>query len=251
MDNFKLYAAYYDLLYKDKDYHKEVSYINQLITKYSPKNVQNILDLGCGTGRHDFILTSHGYKVLGVDISKAMIDNANESNHDKNTSIEFKVGDARTFRADSKFDAVISLFHVASYQTTNNDLQNYFKTAREHLEVGGIFIFDCWYGPGVLTDKPTTRVRKISNENFKLIRIAESDLDVTLNKVDVNYTIQMHSLDGKVNEFYEKHPMRYLFNQEIEQFNEGQFEVLHSEEFLSGQKLSPNSWNATFVLKAI
>ena len=34
MDNFKNYARYYDLLYKDKDYGKECKYIINKINKW-------------------------------------------------------------------------------------------------------------------------------------------------------------------------------------------------------------------------
>ena len=43
---------------------------------------------------------------------------------------------------------MISLFHVMSYQTDNNDILSAFQSARNALNIGGIFIFDVWYGPG-------------------------------------------------------------------------------------------------------
>ena len=46
-----------------------------------------------------------------------------------------------------KVDAVVSLFHVVSYQTTNGRVLDMFRNARDHLEPGGLFLFDVWYGP--------------------------------------------------------------------------------------------------------
>ena len=60
--------------------------------------------------------------------------------------LRFTQGDLRTVRLGERADAVISLFHVMSYQTSNADLTAAFATAREHLAEGGVFIFDCWYG---------------------------------------------------------------------------------------------------------
>src|ERR1051325_10396521 len=77
--------------------------------------------------------------------------------------VRFVKGDARNVRLGRRFGAVISLFHVMSYQTTNEDLSASFITAREHLERGGIFLFDCWYGPGVLTDRPSVTVKHLSD----------------------------------------------------------------------------------------
>jgi hypothetical protein len=56
---------------------------------------------------------------------------------------------------------VFSLFHVMSYQTSNKDLQDAFETAKINLKPGEIFIFDCWYGSSVLTDRPVGRVNAL------------------------------------------------------------------------------------------
>ncbi|MDY0130988.1 MAG: methyltransferase domain-containing protein, partial [Methanosarcina vacuolata] len=67
MNVFGDYSKYYNLLYKDKEYSKEVEYVVNLINKYNP-NSKTILDLGCGTGRHDELFAKYGYSVCGIDI---------------------------------------------------------------------------------------------------------------------------------------------------------------------------------------
>lgn len=76
MGVFKKYAKYYDLFNKDKDYGKEADYVHALIQKYAP-DAKAILDLGCGTGQHDFFLAEKGYSVIGVDMSEEMLSIAN------------------------------------------------------------------------------------------------------------------------------------------------------------------------------
>ena len=41
-----------------------------------------------------------------------------------------------------KYDVVISLFHVMSYQNNNEKILKAFSTAKKHLKANGIFIFD-------------------------------------------------------------------------------------------------------------
>jgi len=55
------YAAYYNLLYQEKDYAGEAAYIDGMVKQYCPA-AQSVLNLGCGTGRHDFELLKLGYQ---------------------------------------------------------------------------------------------------------------------------------------------------------------------------------------------
>lgn len=72
--------------------------------------------------------------------------------------MKFYRGNITEFRLNKKFDTVLALFHVMSYQVGNNDIINVLKNTSEHLERGGVFIFDCWYGQAVLTDRPSVRM---------------------------------------------------------------------------------------------
>ena len=248
---FDKYSAYYDLLYYDKDYEKEANFINELLIKNGIKKGASILELGCGTGKHAKIFSELGYNLLGVDQSEEMIKNAKIINKG-NSSLDFKIGDVRNFSIKKKFDVVISLFHVTSYQTTNDDLNSMFEVASSHLKVGGIFIFDCWYGPAVLTDRPKVRIKRFENEKIKILRIAEPEIYPNENLVDVNFTIQIQSSDGKQYEIKEKHLMRYLFTPELKEFlSKSSFELLTQIEWITGKKCSFDTWISTYINKKI
>ena len=93
MDQFgNLYSQYYDLLYQDKDYLKEVKYIDNLIKKYSSET-RKILDLGCGTGKHDALLCDKGYVIHGVDISEDMLKVAEIRRKDREEKLTFSKSD--------------------------------------------------------------------------------------------------------------------------------------------------------------
>ena len=253
MNVFKEYAKYYDLLYRDKNYDVEVDYVDSLIKKYKD-DANSILNLGCGTGRHDVLLTDKGYKITGIDISEQMISIAKKNIQNKKDLAEklsFFQGDIRNLNLQQKFDVILSLFHVISYQVTNQDLLNSFLTVQKHLKDDGIFIFDCWYGPGVLHDLPTKRVKKISNVEMELERFAEPKIHVSKNIVDVNYQI---NLKDKINNedynFKEQHKMRYLFIPEVAKIIEDAgLEIVCYEEWLTGKEATFDSWNICFVCK--
>lgn len=216
MTIFNEYASYYDMLYKDKDYRGEADYIHSLIQNLAPGTV-TVLNLGCGSGKHDGILSERGYKVTGVDLSQEMLAAAEAATD--SDSIDYVHGDVRSVRLKQTFDVVISLFHVMSYQITNADLAATFETARCHLKPGGVLIFDCWYGPGVLSDPPTVRIKEVEDDSVNVIRIAEPVLHVNENVVDVNYRIiVIEKSSGIARILKEAHRMRYLFVPELKDF---------------------------------
>jgi SAM-dependent methyltransferase len=252
MKLFGNYARYYNLLYRDKDYAGEVQFIHQLIQTYAP-GVRSLLELGCGTGTHASLLANEGYEVHGVDLSTEMLqqacDRMTQLPQELASKLTFSQGDIRTIHIERQFDAIISLFHVFSYQTTNEDLQAAFATARRHLKPRGVFIFDCWYGPAVLSDRPTIRVKRLEDEEISITRIAEPVMYPNRNLVDVNYQVFIKDKNtGAVEELQETHQMRYLFNPEIDWLlKESNFELIESREWMSSREPGFDTWGVYFV----
>ena len=247
--NFETYAQYYNLLYQDKKYSEEVRYVKDLIDR-ERLGAFSVLDLGCGTGMHDKFFVEQGLQVLGVDLSKQMIDIAKKHTCE---NLKFIQGDARHIEIGKKFDVVVALFHVMSYQTTNEDIIRVFNTACSHLNPAGIFIFDCWYGPAVLTDRPAVRIKRLENDVIKLARVSEPKMNPTDNLVEVCFDVFINEQStGHQKEIKEKHIMRYLFYPEIEHFasNSG-FRITVFEEWLTGNKPDFSSWNVVFCCKKI
>jgi len=246
---FDAYAAYYDLLYQDKNYHKEAKYILRLLEDNGISSGK-ILELGSGTGKHAEEFAKMGFCVHGVDLSPEMVQ---EANHRNNNNIEgqlyFEVGDVRNFEAGKKFDAVISLFHVISYQIKNKDILEMFKTAAKHLKTNGVFIFDFWYGPGVLTDPPEVRQKRLENNDIEVLRIAEPTMYPNENVVDVNYCVQIKQKgSGKITELNETHKMRYLFIPEILQFSSKWFTLKTNFVWMKDSTPDFNDWLSVCTL---
>lgn len=246
---FDAYAAYYDLLYAAKDYAGEATWIDALIRRHRP-DAHHVLELGCGTGGHALHLARHGYAICGIDLSERMVEKASANAMGAGLgsfSPNFSVGDLRTFRHSGTFDVVISLFHVMSYQITNADLQAAIATAKAHLSPGGIFIFDCWYGPGVLSDPPVTRVRRLESGGVSVIRIAEPEHKPNENRVDVNFQILVGRGDV-THQIRECHAMRYLFTPEVELLlSGGGLRLLSATKWLDASPLDKGDWNACYV----
>jgi SAM-dependent methyltransferase len=246
---FDAYAAYYDLLYRDKDYPAEARYVQSLLRRHGVSDGA-ILELGCGTGKHAEQLGRLGFSIHGLDSSPSMVERARKRTpSDLESRLQFDVGDARSTRLNRTFDAAISLFHVASYQTRNEDLAGMFATAATHLKTGGIFVFDFWYGPGVLTDPPVERVKRLEDGVIQVTRTAKPNLRPNENIVDVHYQVQVkQNRNGTVADIEETHSMRYLFLPEVRlMLQSAGMELLQAERWMSQEELGCGSWQAVVI----
>lgn len=245
-----VYSQYYDLLYSDKDYNEEVKYIDKLIQE-NGNQVKTILDMGCGTGKHAELLCDKGYSVHGIDLSDEMLKVAEIRRLGKEDKLHFTHSNIQNLNLNKKYDAVVSLFHVMSYQNSNEDLVKAFKVAKTHLNDKGVFIFDFWYGPAVLTDLPMPKVKRLESENIKVTRIAEPTLNSLKNIVDVNYDVFIE--DKQTNKIIEKtelHQMRYFFDTELELIcRQIGFKIEKKFEWMSNKNPDFNSWNVVWVIK--
>jgi SAM-dependent methyltransferase len=248
MSVFGAYSRYYNLLYKDKDYRGEADYVTGLIKSHAP-NAKELLDLGCGTGLHDALLAQRGFRITGVDMSEDMLETARNNN----PGIDFIRSDIRSLSLERSFDAVVSLFHVVSYMTSNDDLQRMFTVVSDHLKPEGAFVFDVWYGPAVLTDRPAVRVKSLEDTTTKVIRNVTPVIHANENIVDVNY--QMLVIDKKtsvVEEITETHHMRYLFKPELEvHLSACGMKMVKCEEWVSGGEPGFGTWGVSFVARRV
>jgi SAM-dependent methyltransferase len=249
---FVEYSRCYDLLYADKDYHAEVVYVAQHIRTVTG-GASTILELGCGTGKHAQHFGAEGFAVHGVDLSSEMIEIARSNQRVGLLAQTFEVGDVRSIRLGRQFDCVLSLFHVMSYQTTNEDVRSTFQTAFEHTLQGGCFLFDCWYGPGVLTDPPVVRVKRVSSESLDIMRIAEPTIHSLENVVQVDYSLRvLQKATGCEKWVMESHRMRYFFVPEIKlMLEEAGFSFCGAYKWMSEEEPGLNAWNALIVGKKL
>lgn len=209
---FDRYGEIYDDLYSQKDYAGESRYVDQLL-KADGRTPKTLLELGSGTGGHARELAQLHYEVTGVERSETMIARAQSYAGGP----RYIHSDIRDLSLPQKYDATISLFHVMSYITSTNDLYAIFKNVRTLLITGGVFVFDFWYGPAVISQPLTTRVLRMDTPNRTLRRINEPKLRLHENVVDVHFEVwSMEKKDRTTTILQEVHPMRFFFLPELE-----------------------------------
>lgn len=250
-DVFGAYADYYDLIYADKDYAAEAEKAISILAGQSITDGE-LLEIGCGTARHALALAARGFRVAAIDLSEDMLKHAQtriEPFPNLSQNIELAQGNARNFRLHRKVDAVISLFHVMSYQTTDQALSEAAQTAAAHLEPGGVFLFDMWYGPAVLKTLPDLRVKRVADENLSVVRIAEPDIRQDEQIVEVGYQVfAKRPSESTWAMFTESHTMRYLFDDDLRRhLPDAGFNVVGIYDWDTGKLANDESWSAYCV----
>lgn len=252
MNNFEAYSAYYDLLYQDKAYEAEAQYVFNRLRGTFGSTLATVLELGCGTGKHAHLLAQRDIDVTGIDLSETMVAQA-QIRAQENPNLNFIQGDVRNLNLTQKFDGVISLFHVASYQTSNSDISRFLETGFRHLSPGGVFLFDFWYGPAVYAQQPVVRVKRMQNDRYIVTRIAEPIHRTKDCCIEVNFEVLVEEkATGIMKRINEVHPMRYFFLPELTLLLEKagfHHNDLHFEEWLTARDASPESWGVTAIVR--
>jgi len=251
MSAFESYARCYDLLYREKDYVGEARSIDARLRAAGVRG-DTMLDVGCGTGAHVREFSKLGWKPTGVDLSADMIGIARARTPGE-WGIEYHNGAAATFTLGGTFEAVVSLFHVVSYQCGPGEALQMFTNVRRHLAPAGLFFFDFWHGPGVLVDPPAVRVRRVEDEQMRVIRISEPAHQPVNCRIDVAYEVLVEDkATNHVERLRELHRLRYFFRPELElMLGQAGFRVEWFGGGLGEKELEDRDWHGAVLARAI
>ena len=112
--------------------------------KTARQGVPSLLDLCCGAGHLAGHFLEHGYRVTGMDLSPAMLDQARQNNaaYIVAGQARFVEGDAAAYTLDPPVDLVLSTFDALNHLPDLAALEGCFASTYRALKPGGIFIFD-------------------------------------------------------------------------------------------------------------
>jgi SAM-dependent methyltransferase len=137
---FTEFASCYDnFMLKCVDYENWVKYIEKIFKNFKIKP-KTILDLACGTGIPTILFAKRGYRMIGVDLSNAMLEVLQKKSREYD--ITTYQTDIRDFTLPEPVDAAICLYDSINYLLTGDDLKRCFQCIRVALKKNGLFVFD-------------------------------------------------------------------------------------------------------------
>jgi SAM-dependent methyltransferase len=247
------YAEMYDHIYAYKDYLAECDLIKQAFRKYGAGGIKHVADWGCGTGSHTIPLAEQGYRMTGVDLSEDMLRLARRKAVAAGRDIHWVKGDIRDVQLPGQFDAGLFMFAVLGLLQTNQEVMAALHNARRHIRPKGLILFDVWYGPAVLTIKPSDSVKIIPKPNGRVIRLGTGKLDSRHHLCEVRFHLWHLQGDRLAQETEEVQIVRYFFPMELElMLHQSGFSLLSLTAFPTlDRPADETTWNAFGIACAV
>ncbi len=101
-----------------------------------------ILDSACGSGRHSELLSKLGYNLIAFDLSKTLLQIAQNKKVRNNSTINYFCSDIRNIPLKTSFDMVLNLFTSFGYFKSDEENFAIIDFASKTVNKGGYFVFD-------------------------------------------------------------------------------------------------------------
>ena len=132
----------YEQLYANRDDAEAAKLTSWIAELLPPEQHPEVLDMGCGRGRHSLLLAGKGYRVTGVDLSPRAVETARRKAAESNiTNVRFLTGDMRTWQG-GPFHVVCNLFTSFGYFENDDDNMRVIRNMQANLKEGGWLVMD-------------------------------------------------------------------------------------------------------------
>lgn len=101
-----------------------------------PITGRDVLEVGCGVGRWTRMLARNGNRVMAIDLSPTMIDEARIRLQQAGVDAELQVADVASFKAQRQFDVAVSVT-VIQHVTDDREFRQSFDNLALQLRRGG------------------------------------------------------------------------------------------------------------------
>lgn len=137
------FASVYDTLMDDYDYDAWSVHYLDLIKGEVGHLPRRAAECACGTGSLTVRFAQNGIAMTGVDLSSAMLRQAEKKARQWGVEAVFARQDMRKLTLPRRVGAVLATCDGVNYLTTEEDVRAFFSAAYRALLPGGVLVFDC------------------------------------------------------------------------------------------------------------
>ena len=135
----------------------------------------DILDVGCGNARHAIEFARGGYRVVGIDVAKRFLDEAERRAQDAGVEIELRRQRAADIPERSAFDFALAYWHTIGFMS-EKETRRHFTAIRAALRPGGVLLYT-FQGPKAIPGQSPEPVRNWKEQEGKYILSEKSFAD--------------------------------------------------------------------------
>jgi SAM-dependent methyltransferase len=143
-----------------------------------------VLDVGCGYGRHAMELAARGFHIVGLDLSTPLLVRGGEEAHRRGLTINFVRGDMRELDFDAQFDGAYCLFSTFGYFDDETNKKTVANMAHA-LRPGGRMLIEILNRDYVIADLPT----RVWWEGDGCVVLEEVELNYFSSRIQVNRSV--------------------------------------------------------------
>lgn len=143
-----------------------------------------LLDVGCGYGRHAMELAARGYVVVALDLSLPLLLRGADEAQRRGLNINFVHGDMRELNFDSQFDGAYCLFSTFGYFDDETNKKTAQSIARA-LRPGGRLVIEVLNRDYVIAELPT----RVWWEGDGCVVLEEVDFNYFSSRVESNRSV--------------------------------------------------------------
>jgi SAM-dependent methyltransferase len=165
---YDLLARHYDAVTGDSA--PEAAFLHDIIERRHGQ-ATTLLDLACGTGGVTALLAGP-YQVSGLDISPGMLAVARER---LPGGTRLYLADMTSFRLNASFDVIVCAYQGLNHLLSLAAWESTFDRACEHLNPGGLFVFDIITVSHLDQMAAGPRIVQEFAGNYLLIRVRTAD----------------------------------------------------------------------------
>lgn len=142
MEAYEALARAYDQLITPQEREQWLRDVPRRLVEAGVTPPMRVLDLACGTGQLALCLAQAGYRVMGVDLSSQMLDQAAKNAQRQGVFLPLVQQDMRRLDLHHEVEAVLCACDGLNYMTTPEDLRQALGSVCRVLRPGGLFLFD-------------------------------------------------------------------------------------------------------------
>ncbi len=176
-------SKYIDASYRrTKNYQQEVDFILRRVGNIAGGKI--VIDVACGSGGHAELLSKAGFEVYAVDLNDGML-----------RLVKKNLPNARVFKQDMRHldvpvqaGVLLCMYNSINYNYSYAELSHTLQRFYDHLEPGGVVIFDTAFMKHTWKPGPFS-IETITTPEFEVARVNKSYKRRSFGIVDIVFVI--------------------------------------------------------------